>query len=183
MSGALGNLVVFLPVSILRPPVEPETNDRDFALLPSALNEHRTKVACPASIGGEAKELDSSEIGACAREHSSPARFVCLRVGDHSNDLVGSELLYNLGVYPGNHREFSRPVASIVGPANPCRFVRLPLGRPAKGRLSQMSSLRVLCVLGASAVNRSGAGSHRRDAEIAEVTQRISGTGHSLSSV
>src|SRR6185503_3830823 len=119
-----GYAIVFLPVRILGPGVESELR---YCQLIALFYEHRAEVASPPSIGRKSKELDSRRINTRSRKHSSSACLVFFRIDNDSNEFSGRELANDFAVDPRYDRELAGPVSTIVRPADPRRFVRLPL--------------------------------------------------------
>src|SRR5882672_10394915 len=108
----LGNPVVLLPVGILGPGVEAEPRDRHLAPRGRAPDEHGTEITGPASIGGEAEELDTGEIHARARQHVPRLPLVPGGVHENAGDFARDQRPHDLAIHPRNRSEFARPVAS-----------------------------------------------------------------------
>ena len=103
--------------------------DGEFRLGLHALDEHRPEISCPPSIGREAEELHLRKVGVHALEQTPRACLVCLRVDDDADNLSRRQLPDDLPEHPGNGAELSGPIAFVVGPADPRRFMRLPFSR------------------------------------------------------
>jgi hypothetical protein len=58
----LGHAVVFFPILVFRPGIEPKLHDRDFGQARVPPHKHRAEVARPTSIGWDAEELDSRQV-------------------------------------------------------------------------------------------------------------------------
>ena len=120
-----------LMVVVLRPAVELPVEQRDAVLDgPGAVvdQERRAGVAEPDAVGGRLDELDPPEV----HPHLVQAlggSDLHLPPLDHDVDpLDPAQVPDDLGVDPGHRRELAGPVVAVVGPGDPGRLVRLPLG-------------------------------------------------------
>ena len=113
-------------VGVLGPPVEAPDRGRDGAVRP--VDEDRAGVAHPAPVGRDAVELDPIEVDLEALENSA-GTFFGRRVADQDRGgLAAREGSDDLAEAPGDGGEATRPVGSMMGPGDPGRAVRLPLG-------------------------------------------------------
>jgi len=130
----LGDLVVAAPVVVLGPGVELPVGDGEVAC--GVFDEDGTGVAEPDAIGLPLVKVEAGEIGSGAAEVADGTIF---GVGIVDEDVDGfdlGEVANDLGVDPGDGLEFSGPVFGVVGPGDPGRGVRGPLGGHAVvGRL------------------------------------------------
>src|SRR5262249_43789309 len=127
---ALRRLRVELPVVVLRPRVEAERGDD--ALL-AATHHDGSFVARPAAIARPAEDVDLLRVDAAALHRLPRLGAVLRRRHDQPRALALRDAAEHLAVHPRDRRELARPVALVRGPAEPRRFVRLPLaGHPER---------------------------------------------------
>src|SRR5262249_46242139 len=82
----------------------------------------------PDAVGGHLIKLDAVHADTGAPQ-VPPRTCLHFRVGNEQADgLARREVADDLGVDPGDGRELARPVGGVVGPGDPGRPVRLPLG-------------------------------------------------------
>ncbi len=123
------NGVVLPPVVVTRPAVESKTADGGFGPPAFAPDERRARIARPAPVGRQTKELDRRIAASGAGEDPFRGQLLRLSADEHPHDFPGRQPPDHLAVGPGDRAELPRPVGPVVGPADPGRLVALPLGR------------------------------------------------------
>ena len=121
----VGDFVVELPVVVLGPGVELPVRDGDGVFV---FHEDRAGVACPDAVGGPLVEVDARDVCACALQDSVGAFCGGCIVDEDVHVLDAGEVADDVGVDPGDGREFARPVVGVVRPGDPGGGVRVPLG-------------------------------------------------------
>jgi hypothetical protein len=135
--GAFRDLPVELPVVVLRPAVEAESDDGLPGRRAVARDEHRSEIARPAAVGREPVVSHAARVDAGSREDGARARFVRFGFDENADHLAGGDPADDLAVDPGDGGNLSGPVAPVVGPPDPRRVVELPFGGHPKSRRSR----------------------------------------------
>ena len=134
--------VVLLPVAILGPAVEVEACDRRLRARPRSFDEDRAEVASPAAVGGESEEVDALSPHPDLLEHAPGRGLTRGGVDEDADALAGRQPAHDLRIHPGDGGELARPIGGVVGPPDPRRRVRLPLGRHAEAERAGRGRLR-----------------------------------------
>ena len=124
----IGDLVVVLPVLVLRPGIEMKARDGQSFF---SAHKDRAEVTRPTAVRGETKKVDASEIDPRLLEDAARLRLLDPRVDENADHFARRQLADDFAVHPGDRRKFPRPIGDVVRPADPGRRMRLPFGRHA----------------------------------------------------
>src|ERR1700694_318517 len=142
LRGPLQDFVVLLPVGVFGPGVEVKPSDGELCWRAILADEDRPEVPGPAAIRWKAQELDTLAIHADLVEDAAGAQLTGEGVADYPPAPAGRELADDLAVGPRDRGKLPRPIARVVGPAEPGRRVRLPLGGQTKNSSTPLFGLR-----------------------------------------
>src|SRR6185437_7008694 len=122
----VGNLVVVVPVRVLRPGIELPV--RDSFLTALVFHEYRAGVAQPDAVRAPAVEVHAGEVGSSALKDCGGAAFSSSVVDEDVYVFHAREVAHDLCVDPGDWLELSWPVLGVVRPGDPGGGVGFPLG-------------------------------------------------------
>ena len=121
--------VIGFPVVVFGPCVEAPVGDADLAAV--VFHKDGCVVAGPASVGGNAVEINGVEV-CSAFQQGAPRRVLCIWIlNQDAHALDAGETAHDLAIHPRDWRELAGPVGSLMWPSDPGGCVRLPFGRHA----------------------------------------------------
>src|SRR5215471_16253389 len=115
------------PVGILRPAAETPVCHRNFVVAGIAAHKDRPGIARPATIRWPEMKLHPLQAYMTAIEDG--AHRIALGGVEHDDVHIfdPAQMSNDVGVYPRDRLEFSRPVILIVRPCKPCPLLPFPL--------------------------------------------------------
>ena len=133
------NLSIVPPVGIFGPAVEKEP---DGAGTLAPLHKERSGIAHPAAIRLRNNEFDAAQVHMGAFQMPFGLRLLRLGLDDDAHPLTRDDLPDDLGIHPGDRREFSGPVLLLMGPAEDGGAVGFPFSGhpPLSGVVHRFSS-------------------------------------------